>query len=154
MAPSLIIGLILVILYGRVAAEESGEDPSVSSLSLFGCSYCCSRIDNQTKILNRISNASDQLTKDVGEIKTGVVDNIPSQLTKQASDLDALKTFVGTDIPSKLETQSSELKQLQASVKDIGITLDRHSESLIVHDDRLQEQAVLLGKLSSLVKGE
>lgn len=121
------------LFYGLIAAKESGEEPSLSSLSRYGCgNRCCSRIDNQTTILKRISYSSEKLIKDVGEIKTRVLDNIPSQLRQQAMDLDALKTSLGNDISSKLE------KLMKASVNDIAISLNKHSEERLVHDARLK----------------
>lgn len=89
MGSSLIIRLMLLMLYGCNAAGEREEDLSVSNSSSYGCSYCCSRIDNQTTVLNRISNASDELVGDVGKIKTGVLEDLPSQLERQTAVLDA-----------------------------------------------------------------
>src|SRR6218665_104445 len=155
MASSIITGLMLLILYG-CNAGESDDVPSVSSSSIYmyGCSYCCSRIDNQTTILNRLSTANNNLTKDVGEIKTGVVADLPFRLERQAVVLDALKTSVVSDIPSQLEAQSSELRRIKTSISDIATTLNVHSEELIMHDGRLKEQGLLLTELNRLVKGE
>lgn len=157
MASSVIMRLsLLLMLYGCIAAGKNAEDPTVSSLhvSRGGCEYCCSRIDVQIAILNRIYNATDKLARDVGEIKTSVVEDIPSQLKQHSVELDALKTSVGTDIPSELENQLSEQKRIKTSADAITIGLNKHSEDLLVHDAQLNEQGLLLEKLNSLIQGK
>jgi len=138
MASSIImIALGLLMMFcGCNAVGGNGGDPSESSISGYGCDYCCSRIDNQTK--------------HVGEIKIAVVDDIPSELQRQAASM---------------AKQSSELKEVKTSVSDISIILDKqsseisvslnkHSEDLLIHDARLKEQGLLLADLSRLVKGK
>src|SRR6218665_805111 len=124
MVSSVIMSFMLLMSYGCNAAGEREADPSVSSSSRYRCSYCGSRIDKQTTILNRMSNASDELTK------TGVVVDLPSQLERQAVSLDALKTSVVSDIPSQLEVQLSELKGIKDSVSDVTTTLSMNSKEL------------------------
>ena len=101
-----------------------------------------------------MSHASDNLTKDVEQIKTGVLEDLPSQLERQSVALDSLKTSVVSDIPSQLEAQLSEIKRMKASVSDVATTLNIHSEELLMHDGRLKEQGLLLTELNRLVKGK
>src|SRR6218665_690265 len=132
----IIIGLGLLMMFYGCNAKE---DPYASGSSRYGCENCCSRIDNQTTILTRMSYATVKLTKDVGEIKIAVVDDIPSELQIQAVSL---------------AKQSTELKAVKTSVNDISISLNKHSEDLFMHDVRLIELGLLFEKQNTFIKGK
>jgi ficolin len=180
MSFSIIIGLSLLITFRGVSyGGDNVEEPSLASL--FMKYACCSRIEYQTKILKGVSSATEKLTKDVEKIKTGVEDDIPSELKRQAVDLEKLsselkselkKQAVGheelsaelkrqgvgqgelsAELKSELTRQAVDLKGVKTTVGEISVSLSKHTEDLVAHDARMKELGLLLEKMNKVING-